>query len=75
LSPEASVLATDPSFVNCCRYVNAHYSFANEPRSYAELVVCCDRGVLPDDEFNGPFCTPWGPPVPPALGAELEAAA
>ncbi|HEX6767428.1 MAG TPA: hypothetical protein VF103_18145, partial [Polyangiaceae bacterium] len=27
---DVAVLATDPSFVNCCRYVNAHYAFTDE---------------------------------------------
>jgi hypothetical protein len=81
-SPEshAAGLAADPSGVNCCRYVNASYhslrgTFGAEAFPYEANLACCDAGVLPEDEAVGPFCTPWGPPVPPALDAELEAAA
>jgi hypothetical protein len=77
---DAGASAVDPSIVNCCRYVSAAYydlqrdgGFTPWPGVAHE--VCCNGVVLPRDEQLGSFCTPWGPPVPPMLDAELEAVA
>lgn len=69
-----AALSQDESFVNCCRtLINA---------GDAHLVpiglgpgVCCQaetHGFDPSSEFQStlwhhPYCTPWGPPVPPSL--------
>lgn len=75
-APNVPELTRDPAVVECCRYVNAAYdAFFNEPYPYAVNWFCCSPGVLPPAEYAGPFCTPWGPPVPPSLAVELGAAA
>ena len=62
----------------CCNIVVAH---ANESFQLVESLgwqnvqMCCQAAGSP----FGPACTPWGPPVPPAMGAfadldELEIA-
>jgi len=65
-------ITSDASLVNCCRYVNAAYTLLSDP-DYKVHAVCCTFGVLPESEYVAPFCTPWGPPVPPALAVELAA--
>ncbi|WP_437809312.1 hypothetical protein [Sorangium sp. So ce1078] len=69
-----ATLADDASFVNCCTAlivgVGAHAISYRE----AEPVrgVCCFGDVVaPQEElYSHTFCTPWGPPVPPALDAD-----
>jgi hypothetical protein len=60
---------TDPSVVNCCTAIvlgsnsrSPHY--ASPVRQY-----CCAGGSVaePSALYSLPYCTPWGPPVPPAL--------
>jgi hypothetical protein len=76
VAPNVPELTRDPVVLECCRYVNAaYYALGDEPYPYAVRAFCCRPGVLPDTESDGLFCTPWGPPVPPSLAVELEAAA
>jgi hypothetical protein len=80
---DAPRLAADPSLVNCCRYVTSRYydyyllkqdAGATVEYPYAAHDACCYPGVLGETERDESFCTPWGPPVPPALESELEVA-
>jgi hypothetical protein len=76
LEPDASLpggsfdpsAANDPRVVDCCQAIVAHvdqnYSdYSKVP--YQELGACCTLLNNP----VGPACTPWGPPVPPAMPA------
>lgn len=60
---------TDPSVVNCCTAIvlgsnsqSPHYG--SPVRRY-----CCYDGVVAEQSalFELPYCTPWGPPVPPPM--------
>jgi hypothetical protein len=56
-------LALDPSLVNCCRALAYEGSFDTS----VAHTTCCYGGVLPTEDIQAPYCSPWGPPVPPAL--------
>ncbi len=77
---DAPRLAADPSVVNCCLYVvNSYYELTTDAGAtldfpFAAHSACCYPGVLGEADRNESFCTPWGPPVPPALATELEVA-
>ncbi|WP_437710272.1 hypothetical protein WMF45_36330 [Sorangium sp. So ce448] len=70
---QRAALAGDASFVNCCTALivgvdaNAISYRDAEPVRHA----CCFGDVVaPEGElYTRTFCTPWGPPVPPALDA------
>jgi hypothetical protein len=55
--------AVDDSLLNCCR------ALANSGLWETNVAhdTCCGPSVLSREDFNLPYCSPWGPPVPPAL--------
>lgn len=60
--------ASDPRIVDCCQAIVAHVDqdtqdFVKVP--YQEMGACCTLLGRP----VGTACTPWGPPVPPAMPA------
>lgn len=66
-------VASSAAIANCCNAIivavdlsGQRYSAASPARS-----LCCSRGARPE-VWQHSLCTPWGPPVPPAL--EWEAA-
>ncbi|WP_437659264.1 hypothetical protein [Sorangium sp. So ce1182] len=71
---QLAALAEDASFVNCCTALivgvgaNAISYREAEPIRHA----CCfgDVVALEQELYAYTFCTPWGPPVPPALDAD-----
>jgi len=69
----AGVLNADPSFANCCKAliagVDAQVPINEDVWSYAARNACC-YGPNQSEQvqlWNHTFCSPWGPPVPPAL--------
>jgi hypothetical protein len=56
-------LALDASLLNCCRALAWGGSFDTN----LAHTTCCYGDVLPTADREGPYCSPWGPPVPPAL--------
>jgi hypothetical protein len=75
--------AADPEAVACCPEIVGHVEDAFVDGGADPSAVWSranDRGVLASccnalDNPMGPACTPWGPPVPPAMpGAELGVA-
>jgi hypothetical protein len=56
-------LALDPSLLNCCRALAYGASFDQT----VAHDTCCYGQVLPTVDRQANFCSPWGPPVPPAL--------
>ncbi|WP_437672246.1 hypothetical protein [Sorangium sp. So ce131] len=77
---QLAALSGDESFVNCCAAVIEGVETNVVTYADAEPVrgVCCFGDIVaPEEElYSRAFCTPWGPPVPPALdaGAALEVA-
>ncbi|KYF99336.1 hypothetical protein BE18_15560, partial [Sorangium cellulosum] len=71
---EVAALAEDASFVNCCTALIVGVGAGAISYREAEPVrgVCCFGIVVaPEQElYLQTFCTPWGPPVPPALDAD-----
>ncbi|KYF62505.1 hypothetical protein BE11_29425 [Sorangium cellulosum] len=71
---QRAALAEDASFVNCCTALIV--GVGADAISYDEAQpirhVCCFGDVIaPEEElYAHTFCTPWGPPVPPALDAD-----
>ncbi len=59
-----SELALDASLVNCCRALAYEGTFDTS----AAHTTCCYGDVLPSEDRQASYCSPWGPPVPPALG-------
>ena len=61
--------ASDPGVVMCCNAVILHVE--EKPADYAkashEIQPCCQLLHSP----IGVACTPWGPPVPPAMPEEI----
>jgi hypothetical protein len=58
--------AADPDVQGCCGVLVAAVeqdSAARATIGWQALSACCDALEFP----AGPACTPWGPPVPPAL--------
>jgi len=53
----------DPSLMNCCRALA--YSTLWEITPAHD--TCCGSRVLTGMDYNQPYCSPWGPPMPPAL--------
>lgn len=70
---QRAALAGDASFVNCCTALIVGVGADAISYREAEPVrqVCCFGDVVaPEAElYNEKYCTPWGPPVPPALDA------
>ncbi|XXX74496.1 hypothetical protein WMF30_43300 [Sorangium sp. So ce134] len=70
---EVAALAEDASFVNCCTALIVGVGARAITYEEAEPVrgICCFGDVVaPERElYPHTFCTPWGPPVPPALDA------
>jgi hypothetical protein len=70
LSEEGRELARSEPILNCCRALivavdvdRQRYGPANRAHS-----PCCNTDVLPRTEiYQHSLCTPWGPPMPPAL--------
>ena len=67
----------DPGFVNCCKAVMA--GVENHTVTYAAVntslrSACCFQNVVASaqDLYILSLCTPWGPPVPPAMPGEDE---
>jgi hypothetical protein len=73
--PDASTVQDNPAALNCCNVIVARID--NEPdggsvgNDYATagdaLNWCCIALKYP----MGTACTPWGPPAPPAMPAEM----
>jgi len=53
----------DPSLLNCCRAL----AYSSHWEDTAAHTVCCGTRLLTGQDFNQPYCSPWGPPMPPAL--------
>ncbi|XYH95357.1 hypothetical protein ACMHYB_47370 [Sorangium sp. So ce1128] len=71
---QLAALAEDASFVNCCTAlivgVGAH-AISYEEAEPVRGACCSGDLVAPEEELYAYlFCTPWGPPVPPALDAD-----
>jgi hypothetical protein len=62
---DASTVTGDPSVDNCCNAVIARVDTNTSDYSAADAVLpsCCNALGYP----VGPACTPWGPPMPPAM--------
>ncbi len=55
----------DPSVLNCCRLLAY---VGNFDASVAHNACCAVPGqLLSVEDYWAPYCSPWGPPVPPAL--------
>ncbi|WP_437597572.1 hypothetical protein WMF28_33410 [Sorangium sp. So ce590] len=71
---ELAALAEDASLVNCCTALIVGVDADAISFAEAEPVrgACCVGDVVaPEEElWRRTFCTPWGPPVPPALEAD-----
>ena len=59
-----SELALDASLSNCCRAL----AYAGSFDTSVAHTTCCYGNVLPSEDRQASYCSPWGPPVPPALG-------
>jgi hypothetical protein len=59
--------AADPTIVACCNAIIQHVNQkpADYTRAQIEISQCCPLLANP----FGAACTPWGPPVPPAMPA------
>ncbi len=76
---QATTHGSEPSLVNCCKAIiagtdqGALRTTLNAPVAEA----CCWNGIVAPREqlWDHGLCSPWGPPVPPALAFELEAVA
>jgi hypothetical protein len=66
LAPTAPPAAepVDPSLLNCCRAL----AYSSHWEVTPAHTVCCGARLLTGQDFNQPYCSPWGPPMPPALG-------
>jgi len=62
---DAGEVLGDPSIDNCCKAIIAHVD--NDTADYGAASptfgTCCSALGYP----QGPACTPWGPPTPPAM--------
>jgi hypothetical protein len=80
----AGAFGADPSAQNCCRVLIAKLdqgdsaNLSNYQRTLGPVRdTCCTSGLIApvDTLYAHILCTPWGPPVPPALDdASLETA-
>jgi hypothetical protein len=77
---EAEAAAGDPEAVNCCaavvfrldtdyRSIGANTLTGDEALVGSVRWTCCAFADHPE----GPTCTPWGPPMPPAMPDEILA--
>ncbi|HTN90559.1 MAG TPA: hypothetical protein VL242_43095 [Sorangium sp.] len=75
---QLAALAADASFVNCCTALIVGVGADAITYGEAEPIrhACCFGDIVaPEQELYAyTFCTPWGPPVPPALDADADAA-
>ena len=62
-APAPTGSGNDPSVLNCCRALAYVGHFA----ATVAHDTCCTQGLLAQDDFYQPYCSPWGPPMPPAL--------
>jgi hypothetical protein len=62
--PTLPELALDASLFNCCRALAYDGTFDTS----VAHTLCCYGDVLPIEDRQASYCSPWGPPVPPALG-------
>ncbi|WP_437753480.1 hypothetical protein [Sorangium sp. So ce1389] len=71
---QLAALAADASFVNCCTALIVGVGANVVSYGEAETIrhACCFGDIVaPEQELYAyTFCTPWGPPVPPALDAD-----
>jgi len=78
-----AALAPDASPRDCCDTELATASFGDDAGTDSLTLGCCDVLIHTQDPWasdklgeccyalgtpHGPACTPWGPPVPPAMG-------
>ena len=77
----AGVLSADPSFSNCCKAliagIDEQVPIHEDVWSYVARNACC-YGPNPSEQeqlWNHTFCSPWGPPVPPAMAFLLQGVA
>ena len=59
-----------PEVEACCRTLIADWDDARKDAPLGEWEHhwdCCEAL-----NFDGPFCTPWGPPAPPAMRGEVS---
>jgi hypothetical protein len=75
--PDASLVANDPSAVNCCSAIVARVDHEPDGGDLSAdytaaatgadaLLWCCNVAFE-----QGPACTPWGPPAPPPMPLAL----
>ena len=73
----ANALSADPSFSNCCKAliagVDQQVPIHEDVWSYPAR-ACCYSPLTSEQEllWNHTYCTPCGPPVPPALSLPLQ---
>ena len=78
LTSVGGAVSADRSFANCCKAVLAavdqHVPTSQDAWSDPALRACCYDPTMSEQEqlWNHAFCTPWGPPVPPALDPLLQ---
>ena len=65
MAPPARDAPVDPSLLNCCRA----FAYSTLWKTTVTHTTCCSGTVLSGLDFNQPYCSPWGPQVPPALVA------
>jgi hypothetical protein len=65
---DAGAISGDPSVANCCDAIIAHVDQMSSDYGAASptLPSCCNYAQHP----TGVACTPWGPPMPPAVPYE-----
>jgi hypothetical protein len=69
-SPEGDEIMKSAPIVDCCRAIVTAVDLGHALYKQASRVhaPCCSRYVgEPPDIFQHLLCTPWGPPMPPAL--------
>ena len=62
----------DQATLDCCKVLvvtndASKQPFQPESAAWQQAATCCPYLPLNDPEFQGPTCTPWGPPMPPAM--------
>ena len=58
-----AVTTVDPSLLNCCRAL----AYSTLWQINVTHETCCASDVLSRVDYGQPYCSPWGPPVPPAM--------
>ena len=62
-APPKDTLLADASLLNCCRALAWSRTF----EAGVAHDTCCYSDILAPGDLGQSYCSPWGPPVPPAL--------